>query len=176
MTHASPWYADIYNYLIASTYPKEASKVVKEKLESDTKYYIWEDPYLWKLCSDQVICKCIPEFEIQSVLHFCHSTINLCCSAFYVWGINVMGPFPISHGNSYILLVVDYVSKWVEAKATRANDAKTIVEFVKSNIFYRFGVSKALISDQGSHFCNHAMASLLEKYEVVHRVTTAYHP
>ncbi|RDY13841.1 hypothetical protein CR513_01192, partial [Mucuna pruriens] len=49
-----------------------------------------------------------------------------------------MGPFPVSYGNSYILLVVDYVSKWVEAKATKTNKAKVVVEFVKSNIFYRF--------------------------------------
>ena len=46
-----------------------------------------------------------------------------------------MGPFPISHGFSYILLVVDYVSRWVEAKATRTNDSKVVVDFVRSNIF-----------------------------------------
>ncbi|RDY00703.1 Gag-Pol polyprotein, partial [Mucuna pruriens] len=91
-------------------------------------------------------------------------------------GIDFMGPFPVSYGNSYILLVVDYVSRWVKARATEAKDAKTIVEFVKSNIFYKFGVLKALNSDQGSHFCNCAMATLLEKYGVVHQVATAYHP
>ncbi|RDX99889.1 putative protein K02A2.6, partial [Mucuna pruriens] len=91
-------------------------------------------------------------------------------------GIDFIGPFPVSYGNSCILLVIDYVSKWVEAKATKINDAKTVIEFVKYNIFYMFGVLKALISDQGSHFYNHAMATLLEKYEVVHKVTTAYHP
>ncbi|RDX70669.1 gag-pol, partial [Mucuna pruriens] len=48
--------------------------------------------------------------------------------------------------------------------ATKTNDAKVVVDFLKSNIFYRFGVLKALISDQGSHFCNRAMSSLLHKY------------
>ena len=43
---------------------------------------------------------------------------------FYVWGIDFMDQFPSSFGNLYILLVVDYVSKWIEAKATRTNDAK----------------------------------------------------
>ncbi|RDY05235.1 Pro-Pol polyprotein, partial [Mucuna pruriens] len=80
---------------------------------------------------------------------------------FDVWGIDFMGPFPVSYGNSYIILVVDYVSRWVEARATKANDAKTVVEFMK------FGVLKALISDQGSHFCNHAMVTLLENYGVL---------
>ena len=87
-----------------------------------------------------------------------------------------MGPFPISHGFSYILLVVDYVSRWVEAKATRTNDSKVVVDFVRSNIFCRFGVPRAIISDQGSHFCNRSLASLLQKYEVVDRVATAYYP
>ena len=62
-----------------------------------------------------------------------------------------MGPFPISRGFSYILLVVDYASKWIEDKATGTNDSKVVVDFVRSNIFCRFGVPRAIISDQGSH-------------------------
>ncbi|RDX80611.1 gag-pol, partial [Mucuna pruriens] len=89
---------------------------------------------------------------------------------FDVWGIDFMGPFPVSNGYSYILLAVDYVSRWVEAIPTRTNDAKVVVDFLK------FGVPKALISDQGSHFCNRAMASLLQKYGVANRIATAYHP
>ncbi|RDX65363.1 pol, partial [Mucuna pruriens] len=100
----------------------------------------------------------------------------LFCEIFYVWDIDFMGPFPVSYGNSYILLVVDYVSRWVEAKATKTNKAKVVMEFLKSNIFCKFGVPKALISEQGSHFCNRIMATLLEMYGVVHRVATTYHP
>ncbi|CAM8943280.1 unnamed protein product [Rhodiola kirilowii] len=65
-----------------------------------------------------------------------------------------MGPFPISCGFAYILVAVDYVSKWVEAIATRCDDAKTVVDFLRANIFCRYGVPKAIISDQGTHFCN----------------------
>ncbi|RDX84036.1 hypothetical protein CR513_34974, partial [Mucuna pruriens] len=57
------------------------------------------------------------------------------CEIFDVWGINFIEPFPVSYGNFCILLAIDYVSKWVEAKATKTNDAKIVVEFVKSNIF-----------------------------------------
>ncbi|RDX83927.1 Gag-Pol polyprotein, partial [Mucuna pruriens] len=95
---------------------------------------------------------------------------------FYVWGNDFMGPFLVSNGYSHILLIVDYVSRWAEAIATKTNDAKVVVDFLKSNIFYWFGVLKALITNQGSHFCNKAMSSLLYKYRVVHRVATAYHP
>ncbi|RDY11978.1 pol, partial [Mucuna pruriens] len=98
------------------------------------------------------------------------------CEVFDVWGIDFLGSFPVSNGYSYILLAVYYVSRWVEAIATKTNDAKVVVDFLKSNIFCQFGVLKALISDQGSHFYNKAMSFLLEKYGVVHRVSTAYHP
>jgi hypothetical protein len=95
---------------------------------------------------------------------------------FYVWGINFMGPFPFSFGNLYILLVVDYVSNWIEAKATRTNDAKVVLNFIRTHIFDRFGIPKAIISDRGTHFCNHSIEALLRKYHVTHRTSTAYHP
>ena len=60
----------------------------------------------------------------------------LFCEVFDVWGIYFMGPFLVSFGYVYILLTVDYVSKWVEAKLTRTNDAKVVVDFVRSNLFY----------------------------------------
>ncbi|RDX73054.1 pol, partial [Mucuna pruriens] len=72
----------------------------------------------------------------------------LFCEVFNVWGIDFMEPFPASNGYSYIFLAVDYVSRWVEAIATRTNDAKVVVGFLKSNVFCKFGVLKALISDQ----------------------------
>jgi transposase InsO family protein len=87
-----------------------------------------------------------------------------------------MGPFPSSFGNLYILLAVDYVSKWVEAKATRNNDAKTVINFVQTNIFVRFGTPRAVVSDRGTHFCNKVVEALFKKYGVVHRMLTAYHP
>ncbi|KAL4366455.1 hypothetical protein GQ457_05G021720 [Hibiscus cannabinus] len=95
---------------------------------------------------------------------------------FDVWGIDFMGPIPSSHGDLYILLAVDYVSKWVEAIATPKNDAKTFMKFLHKNIFIRFGVPRALISDEGSHFDNKLTAKSLERYGVRHRIATAYHP
>ncbi|KAL4310214.1 hypothetical protein GQ457_01G020890 [Hibiscus cannabinus] len=94
---------------------------------------------------------------------------------FDVWGIDFMGPFPSSHGDLYILLAVDYVSKWVEAIATPKNDAKTVMKFLHKNIFTRFGVPRALISDEGSHFDNKLTAKALQRYGVRHIIATAYH-
>ncbi len=74
------------------------------------------------------------------------------------------------------MLAVDYVSKWVEAIPTRTDDSKTVAEFLRTNIFSRFGVPRALISDRGTHFCNKTVDALLKKYGVSHRISTAYHP
>ena len=59
---------------------------------------------------------------------------------FDVWGIDFMGPFPNYFGNTFILVAVDYVSKWVEAVALPTNDARVVIKFVRKNIFSRFGV------------------------------------
>ena len=69
---------------------------------------------------------------------------------FDVWGIDFMGPFPSSFNNKYILLAVDYVSKWVEAAATPTNDGKVVLKFLHKHIFTRFGTPRAIISDEGS--------------------------
>ena len=69
-------------------------------------------------------------------------------------GINFMGPFPSSRGNQYILVAVDYVSKWVDAVALPSNDAKVVVKFIREHIFTRFGTPWAMISDGGTHFIN----------------------
>ncbi|KAM1255929.1 hypothetical protein ACFX2G_030704 [Malus domestica] len=95
---------------------------------------------------------------------------------FDVWGIDFMGHFPSSHGFLYILLAVDYVSKWVEAKATRTNDSRVVADFIRTNLFARFGMPRVIIGDGGSHFCNRTIEALLRKYNVKHKVSTPYHP
>ncbi|RVW27153.1 Pro-Pol polyprotein [Vitis vinifera] len=159
--------------------------------------YYWEEPFLFKYCADQIIRKCVPEEEQQGILSHCHE--NACCDRcqrlgkltkrnqmpmnpilivelFDVWGIDFMGPFPMSFGNSYILVGVDYVSKWVEAIPCKQNDHRVVLKFLKENIFSRFGVPKTIISDGGAHFCNKPFEALLSKYGVKHKVATPYHP
>ncbi|KAM1495767.1 hypothetical protein ACFX14_030014 [Malus domestica] len=227
---SEPWYADLVNFLVSKHIPSTVNRNQRDKLKKDARFYVWDDPYLWKFCPDQIVRRCVNESEFQSILTFCHSyacgghfgtqrtalkvlecgfywptifrdarTFCLTCDRcqrmgnisakdqmpqnpilsveiFDVWGIDFMGPFPSSHGFLYILLAVDYVSKWVEAKATRTNDSKVVANFVKSNIFARFGMPRVLISDGGSHFCNRTIEALLKKYNVTHRVSTPYHP
>ena len=95
---------------------------------------------------------------------------------FDVWGMDFMGPFPVSFGNIYILLDVDYVSKWVEAAACPKNDANTVVGFLQRNILNRFGTPRTIISDGGSHFSNKVFDKLMSRYSIKHIMSLAYHP
>nr|GEZ12325.1 reverse transcriptase domain-containing protein [Tanacetum cinerariifolium] len=97
------------------------------------------------------------------------------CEIFDVWVIDFMGPFPSSRGNKYILVAIDYLSKWVEAKALPTNDGRVVCKFLKS-LFARFGTPRAIISDSGTHFCNDQCAKVMRKYRVTHPLSTAYHP
>nr|GEY22819.1 reverse transcriptase domain-containing protein [Tanacetum cinerariifolium] len=93
-----------------------------------------------------------------------HNSIQV-YEIFNVWGINFMGPFPSSKGNKYILVAVNYLSKWVEAKALPTNDVRVVIKFLKS-LFSWFGTPKAIISDRGTHFCNDQFTRIMSKYEV----------
>jgi len=94
---------------------------------------------------------------------------------FYCWGIDFVGPLPSSYGNAYILVAVDYASKWVEAMATPKNDVRIMIKFPKRNIFSRFGVPRVLISDgvRTSAMHNYKGSG---HYHVRHKVASPYHP
>ena len=95
---------------------------------------------------------------------------------FDLWGMYFMGPFPSSFTNMYILLAMDYVSKWVEAILTRTNDASVVAKFLCSHIFTWFGTPQELITNGGTHFCNNLVDKVLQKYGVRYRTSLAYHP
>ncbi|GJW57116.1 reverse transcriptase domain-containing protein [Tanacetum coccineum] len=159
-----------------------------------------DEPYAFKLCSDDVMRRCVAGNEIFEILAHCHfgptgghhsasiTGRKVYESGFYWPSIfkdakdyvmkcdaYFMGPFPNSKGNKYILVAVDYVSKWVEAQALPTNDARVVIRFLR-RLFARFGVPKALISDRGTHFCNSQLEKALQKYGVTHKLSTAYHP
>ena len=91
-------------------------------------------------------------------------------------GFDFMGPFPTSHGNTHILVDVDYVTKWVKAIPTKSAEHKTSLKMQKEVIFPRFGVPRYLMTDGGSHFIHGAFRKVLAKYDVNHRVSSLYHP
>ncbi|GJZ98088.1 reverse transcriptase domain-containing protein [Tanacetum coccineum] len=226
---STPWFADYANYHAGKFIVKGMSSQQKNKFFKDVKHYFWDDPFLFKICADQVIRRCVHGKEALDILEACHNgpigghhganltakkvfdagffwptiykdahelvkNYDSCqrqgkisqrdempqnsiqvCEIFDVWGIDFMGPFPSSRGNKYILVAVDYLSKWVEAKALPTNDARVVCKFLKS-LFARFGAPRAIISDRGTHFCNDQFAKVMLKYGVTYRLSTAYHP
>lgn len=132
---------------------------------------IFKDTYLFCKACDR--CQRVGYMTAKDQMP---QTPILTVEIFDVWGIDFMGPFPSSFGCEYILLAVDYVSKWLEAKATRKDDSKTVAEFVRTHIFVRFRTPRAIISDRGTHFYNRSIEALFCQYGVTHKVTVAYHP
>nr|GEY03192.1 reverse transcriptase domain-containing protein [Tanacetum cinerariifolium] len=149
----------------------EANYTVKKDFESG---FYW--PMIYKDAFELVKCydSCQRHGKISQKDEMPQNSIQI-CEIFDVWGIDFMGPFPSSKGNKYILVAVDYLSKWVEAKALPTNDARVVVKFLKS-LFSRFGTPKAIISDRGTHFCNDQFTRTMSKYGVTHRLSIAYHP
>ncbi|XP_057994989.1 uncharacterized protein LOC131175289 [Hevea brasiliensis] len=134
-------------------FPPISTRAQKDKIKSDVKYYVWDEPYLWKNGADQVIRRCVSQSEYNSILIFCHS---------------------YESGDHFRPKRIAF--KRVEAKVTRTDDAKVVMDFVKSHMLDRHGILKALISDRGTHFCNRIVEALLKKYHVTHKVSTAYYP
>ncbi|GJW31711.1 reverse transcriptase domain-containing protein [Tanacetum coccineum] len=184
-----PWFADFANYLVGDIIPKGMTYQQNNNFFSDLKHYFWEEPYLFKVCSDG--------FYWPTIIKEAHTLVRLCeacqkigniskrdemplyniqvCEIFDIWGINFMGPFSKSYKFEYILVVVDYVSKWAKAQALPTNDARVVVAFLKK-LFCHFRMPKALISDRGTHFCNKIMEKTMKRYGFNHRFSTSYHP
>nr|GEV34682.1 reverse transcriptase domain-containing protein [Tanacetum cinerariifolium] len=206
------WFADFANYLVGDVIPKGMTYQQKNKFFFDLKHYFWEEPYLFKVCSDGMIKRCISRPETQTILDQCqhgptgghyrqnvtakkvldsgfywptiikeaHTIVRLCeacqktgniskrdemplnniqvCEIFNIWGIDFMGPFLKSYKFEYILVAVDYVSKWAEAQALPTNDARVVVTFLKI-LLCHFGMPKALISDRGPYVVKHQYPS-----------------
>nr|GEY96956.1 DNA-directed DNA polymerase [Tanacetum cinerariifolium] len=177
----APWFADFENYHAGNFIVKGMTSQQKNKFFTDVKQYFWDDPFLFKICANQVIWRCVHGKEALDILVACHNrptrghhganltakkifdagffwptiykdahefvkNYDSCqrqgkfsqrdempqnsiqiCKIFDVWGIDSMGPLPSSRGNKYILVVVDYLSKWVKAKALPTNDARVVM-------------------------------------------------
>ncbi|GJS17569.1 reverse transcriptase domain-containing protein [Tanacetum coccineum] len=176
-SESTPWFADYANFHAGNFIIKGMSSQQKQKFFKDVKHYFWDDLYIFRICADQIIRRCVHGQEANDILKACHKgptgghhSANLTarkvfdagffwptiyrdahtmikyydtcqrqgkisqrdempqnaiqvCEIFDVWGIDFMGPFPSSRRNKYNLVAVDYLSKWVEAKALPTNDA-----------------------------------------------------
>nr|GFA17843.1 DNA-directed DNA polymerase [Tanacetum cinerariifolium] len=140
----------------------------KKKFFKDVKHYSWDDPYLFRICADKIIRRCVHGQEAFEILKACHE-----------------GPSGGHHGANLTTKKrkgkisqrdeMPQNSIQVEAKALPTNDAWVVVKFIKS-LFSRFGIPRVIISYRGTHFCNDQFTRVMIKYGVTHRLATAYHP
>nr|GEV34946.1 reverse transcriptase domain-containing protein [Tanacetum cinerariifolium] len=158
---STPWFADFANYHAGNFVVKGILFQQKKKFFKDVKHYFWEDP------------SCLKSVRIKSSGGVFTAKKPLIFSRLAT--MDPPGPFPSSRENKYILVVVDYLSKWVEAKALPTNNSRVVCKFLKS-LFSRFGAPRFIISDRGTHFCNDQFAKVMLKYGVTHRLATAYNP
>nr|GEZ54884.1 hypothetical protein [Tanacetum cinerariifolium] len=153
----TPWFADFANFHARNFIIKGMSSQQKKKFFKDVKHYFWDDPYLFRICADQIIRRCVHGQEAFDILKACHEgpteaimvpispprkdempqNVIQICEIFDVWGIDFIRPFPSSRGNR---------------------------------------TPRAIISDCGTHFCNDKFAKVISMYGVTHRLSTAYHP
>nr|GEU55037.1 reverse transcriptase domain-containing protein [Tanacetum cinerariifolium] len=143
-------FKDFANYNARNFVVKGMSSQQKNKFFKDVKHYFWDDSFLFKIYADQVIQRCVHGQEAIEILKACHNGLTgghhgLKYTA--KKGIDFMGPFSSSRGNKYILVAVDYLSKWVKAKALPTNYARVVCKILKS-LFARFGTPRAIISDR----------------------------
>ncbi|RVW74813.1 Pro-Pol polyprotein [Vitis vinifera] len=166
----TPWYFHIANFLVTGEVPR----IVLEQEQSEILSHCHDSACGGHFASQKTAMKVIQSgFWWPSLFKDAHSMCKGCdrcqrlgkltrrnmmplnpiliVDIFDVWGIDFMGPFPMSFGHSYILVGVDYVSKWIWS-------------------------AKAITSDGGTHFCNKPFETLLAKYGVKHKVATPYHP
>ncbi|GKB61885.1 reverse transcriptase domain-containing protein [Tanacetum coccineum] len=137
---------------ITNEFPDKHLMILKTELNDDEPWYAdYDEPYAFKLCLDNVMRRCVAGNKILEILAHCHSgptgshhSASIIGRKVYESGFFWHGPFPNSKGNKYILVVVDYVSKWVKDQALPTNDARVVIKFLR-RLFARSGVPKALI-------------------------------
>ncbi|GJR33475.1 reverse transcriptase domain-containing protein [Tanacetum coccineum] len=134
-SESTPWFADYANFHAGNFIIKGMTTQQKKKFFKDLKHYFWDDPYLFRISEDQIIRRCVYGQEANDILKACHEgpTGGHHSSNLTARKVFDVGPFPSSHRNKYILVAVDYLSKWVEAKALPTNDARVVVKTVGEN-------------------------------------------
>nr|GEW10632.1 reverse transcriptase domain-containing protein [Tanacetum cinerariifolium] len=185
---STPWFADFANYHAGNFVVNGMSSQQKSKFFKDVKHYFWDDPFLFKICADQVIRRCVSGQEaikfsrlatmdpqgdtmaqITQLRRFhkemrCHKTPSKYVKFLTSGVLTLWARFRLpEETNTYT--TVDYLSKWVEAKALPTNDARVVCKFLK-NLFARFGTPRAITSDRGTHFCDHSLVQLNEINEL----------
>lgn len=96
---------------------------------------------------------------------------------FAMWGVDLVGPFPTARSQKkFILVAVDYFTKWVEAEPLASITARKIVNFYWKRIVCRFGIPRAIVSNNGVQFTSNQAREFCEEMGIQRRFSSVEHP
>ncbi|XP_010657869.1 uncharacterized protein LOC104881013 [Vitis vinifera] len=181
-----PWYHDIYQFLSCGAYPKSTSAKDRRALRQLATRFVVCGDALYRRSPDGLLLLCLDRASADRVMREVHAGV---CGPHMgghmlarkimrtVWGIDIIGKiFPkSSSGHEYILVVIDYFTKWVEATSYARLTAARVAKFIRSHIICRYGVPHELISDRGVHFRGE-VDTLIQEYGIQHHRSSACRP
>ncbi|MCO5586297.1 hypothetical protein L7F22_040236 [Adiantum nelumboides] len=181
----------VVNYILEGKFPKEFTTGQRRKLIKQASTFLWLEGALYQKGKD-LVCRRVPSTsEIPKILkglheeacggHFSHElTLKKAVIAngpFEKWGIDAMGPLPrIANGKLYILVAIDYMTRWIEAQSVAKVNEKTVSKFVYTHICCRFGTPLEIVSDNGPGFRRGLLTKVCEELKSSHRHSTPYYP
>ncbi|GKB30372.1 reverse transcriptase domain-containing protein, partial [Tanacetum coccineum] len=200
---STPWFADFANYHAGNFVIKGMSSQQKNKFFKDVKHYFWDDPYLFKICADQVIRRCVFGQEAVDILTACHNgptrghyganyTAKKVFDSGFFWPTIYRDVHDLvtrcdacqrqgkSHNEMKCLKTLFKFVRFLTFGAStswarsRLHEGTSIYSWL--SIICKNGTPRAIISDRGTHFYNDQFIKVMLKYEVTHRLSTAYHP
>ncbi|GJU98365.1 reverse transcriptase domain-containing protein [Tanacetum coccineum] len=182
---STPWFADFANYHAGNFIVKGMSSQQKNKFFKDVKHYFWDDPFLFKICADQMIRRCMHGKEALDILEACHNGptgghhgVNITAKKVFDAGFFWPSIYKDAHE-----LVKNCDSCQRQGKISQRDEMPQnsiqvceIFDVWGINFMGPFPAPRAIISDLGTHFCNDQFVKVMLKYGVTHRLSTAYHP
>ena len=96
---------------------------------------------------------------------------------FEKWALDFVKPIDLpSQGKRYILVCIDYVTKWDEGNALTRATEQSLVNFLFEDTFTKFGVPREIVTNQGAQFTSKLVRGIVEKYKIKHHKSSPYHP
>ncbi|XP_070049194.1 uncharacterized protein [Nicotiana tomentosiformis] len=202
-TDGEPWFHDVKEYIKSGVYPVHATSDQKRTIRRLASGFFLSGGILYKRTPDLGLLRCIDAKQASTIMAEVHSGVcrphmsgyvlvhgDLIHSPpsemhtmsvpwpFVTWGIDIIGPIETATSNEhrFILVAIDYFTKWVEAVTFKSVTKKAVVDFVHSNIICRFGIPKIIITDNAANLNSHLMKEVCQQFKIMHRNSTLYRP
>ncbi|EOY16577.1 Uncharacterized protein TCM_035381 [Theobroma cacao] len=198
-----PWYHDIVHYLKFQQYPEQSSKNDKKTIRRLAMNFFLDGDILYKRSRDQMLLRCVDSAEAWRIVEEVHegiyfaqkyhkcqiytdrihtlaNSLNVLTSPwpFSIWGIDVIGLITpkASNGHQFILVAIDYFTKWVEAASYANVTQKVVCKFIQKEIICRYGLPKKIITDNASNLNGSMMKEIYAKFKIKHHNSVPYRP